>query len=247
MDSLVRWREPAAFVALGLLLANLVLIVLAVVLDDGPVVDVAARLSYPAALPGLIVLLAMLVLSCVLGRSPHARLLTGLSVLSTALAGVVAVALAIADLAVGGPSTLIELLPGVAALSVSLVAFGLLIILWRRLPGPARERAAGDRDRLEPDQPEPELVDPQQQPTWPTDQAAGAAWRTAGDAAAGAPAADWGGPSEAEGWGPARDAGGPGRGCGRGSAPPGLRGMAAPPELSRWPAESGIGPITDRI
>ena len=147
MDSLVRWREPAAFVALGLLLANLVLIVLAVVLDDGPVVDVAARLSYPAALPGLIVLLAMLVLSCVLGRSPHARLLTGLSVLSTALAGVVAVALAIADLAVGGPSTLIELLPGVAALSVSLVAFGLLIILWRRLPRPAR----GEPPVTEPD------------------------------------------------------------------------------------------------
>ena len=202
MDSLVRWREPAAFVALGLLVANLVLIALAVLLDDGPVVDVAARLSYPAALPALVVLLAMLVLSCVLGRTAHARLLTGLSLVTTALAGVVAVALAVADLAVGGPSTLIELLPGVAALSVALVAFGLLVILWRRVPGAARaERPV--IETAEPDQPAPEVVDPQQQPTWPTDLAAGAAWRTAGDAAAGAPATGWTGPGEAAGWGPA--------------------------------------------
>jgi len=202
VDSLVRWREPAAFVAFGLLVANLVLITLAVVLDDGPVVDVAARLSYPAALPGLIVLLAMLVLSCVLGRTAHARLLTGLSLVATALAGLVAVALAVADLVVGGPSTLIELLPGVAALSVALVAFGLLIILLRRVPGGPRSEAPVT-ETAEADQSAVELVDPQQQPTWPTDLAAGAAWRTAGDAAAGAPATGWTGPAEAEGWGPA--------------------------------------------
>jgi hypothetical protein len=202
VDSLVRWREPAAFVAFGLLVANLVLITLAVVLDDGPVVDVAARLSYPAALPGLIVLLAMLVLSCVLGRTAHARLLTGLSLVATALAGLVAVALAVADLAVGGPSTLIELLPGVAALSVALVAFGLLIILLRRVVG-APPSEALVTENTEPDQSAPETVDPQQQPTWPTDLAAGAAWRTAGDAAAGAPATGWTAPAEAQGWGPA--------------------------------------------
>ena len=116
-------------------------------LDDGPVVDVAARLSYPAALPGLVVLLAMLVLSCVLGRTAHARLLTVLSLVATALAGLVAVALAVADLAVGGPSTLIELLPGVAALSVALVAFGLLVILLRRVPGATRTEAPAIGDR----------------------------------------------------------------------------------------------------
>jgi len=202
VDSLVRWREPAAFVAFGLLVANLVLITLAVLLDDGPVVDVAARLSYPAALPGLVVLLAMLVLSCVLGRTAHARLLTGLSLVTTALAGLVAVALAVADLAVGGPATLVELLPGVAALSVALVAFGLLIILLRRVPGGPRNEAPVI-ETPDPEQPELEPADPQQQPTWPTDLAAGAAWRTAGDAAAGAPATGWTGPGEAQGWGPA--------------------------------------------
>jgi hypothetical protein len=202
VDSLVRWREPAAFVAFGLLVANLVLIALAVVLDDGPVLDVAARLSYPAALPGLIVLLAMLVLSCVLGRTAHARLLTGLSLVATALAGLFAVGLAVADLVVGGPSTLIELLPGVAALSVAVVAFGLLIILLRRVSGGPRSEGSAI-ETPNPDQPAPELEDPQQQPTWPTDLAAGAAWRTAGDAAAGAPATGWTGPAEAEGWGPA--------------------------------------------
>jgi len=207
VDSLVRWREPAAFVAFGLLVANLVLITLAVLLDDGPVVDVAARLSYPAALPGLVVLLAMLVLSCVLGRTAHAGLLAVLSLVATALSGLVALALAVADLAVGGPSTLIELLPGVAALSVALVAFGLLVILLRQVPDATRTEAPAiespNPDQLESDQPAPEIVDPQQQPTWPTDLAAGAAWRTAGDAAAGAPATGWTGPGEAEGWGPA--------------------------------------------
>ena len=58
MDSLVRWREPAAFVALGPLVVNLVLSLLAVLLDDGPVVEAAARLGLPAALPWLVVLLA---------------------------------------------------------------------------------------------------------------------------------------------------------------------------------------------
>jgi hypothetical protein len=97
---------------------------------------------------------------------------------------------------------LIELLPGVAALSVALVAFGLLIVLFRRVPGGPRSEAPVI-EIPSPDQPAPELVDPQQQPTWPTDLAAGAAWRTAGDAAAGAPATDWTAPGEAEGWGPA--------------------------------------------
>ena len=201
MESLVKWREPAAFVAFGLVVANLALVMVAVLLPDGPVVDAAARLSYPAALPALVVLLAMLVLSCVLGRSRHARLLTGLGLVGTALAGAVAMALAVADVAVGGPSTLVELLPGVAALSVSLVALGLLILLVRQVSGavPA-ERPVIETAEAKP--PEPEVIDPQQQPTWPTDQAAGAAWRTAGDAAAGAPATGWAAPGEPDGWPP---------------------------------------------
>ena len=200
MESLVKAREPAAFVALSLLFGNLVLILLAVLLDDGPVVDVAARLSYPAALPGLVVLLAMLVLSCVLGRTPHARMITGLSLAITAVAGVVAMGLAIADLAVGGPSLLIELLPAVAALSVWVVVLGLLILLLRRSSVSSGAEPAPE-ETTEPAPPEPAEVDPQEQPTWPTDQAAGAAWRTAGDAASGAPATGWVAPGAAEGWG----------------------------------------------
>jgi len=217
-------------VAFGLLVANLVLITLAVLLDDGPVVDVAARLSYPAALPALIVLLAMLVLSCVLGRTAHARLLTGLSLVTTALAGLVAVALAVADLAMGGPSTLIELLPGVAALSVAVVAFGLLVVLLRRVSGATRTEApvieTSDPDQLDSNQPAPEIVDPQQQPTWPTDLAAGAAWRTAGDAAAGVPATGWTVPAEAAGWASALESAVP-----EGVADEDLR----PPATDEWP------------
>lgn len=202
MESLVRRREPVAFLTLGVLVVNLVLLVLAVLLDRGPLVAVAAQLSYPAALPGLVVVLAVLVASCVLGRTPHARLLTGLSVVATGLAAVVAVALAVADLAAGGPSPLIEILPAVAAFSVSVIALGLLIMLLRRPAEP--ERSAQPIGEDEDTSPEPpEVVDPERQPTWSADVAAGAAWRTAGDAASGAPATGWGPPDGPAGWGSA--------------------------------------------
>jgi hypothetical protein len=51
---------------------------------------------------------------------------------------------------------------------------------------------------LEESQPDPEL-----QPTWQPDAAAGAAWHTAGDAASGRPAAGWGSPESSSGWQPA--------------------------------------------
>jgi hypothetical protein len=200
VESLVRHREPAAFLTLGALVVNLVLLVLAVLLDRGPLVAVAAQLSYPAALPGLVVVLAVLVASCVLGRTPRARVLTGLSVVVTGLAAVVAVALALADLAAGGPSPLIEILPAVAAFSVSVIVLGLMIMMLRRPaePVPSAQPIGEDADTgPEP----PEVVDPQRQPTWSTDVAAGAAWRTAGDAASGAPATGWDAPDGPAGWG----------------------------------------------
>ena len=52
MEVLVRRREPVAFLTLGALVVNLVLLVLAVLLGPGPLVAVAAQLSYPAALTG---------------------------------------------------------------------------------------------------------------------------------------------------------------------------------------------------
>ena len=42
--------------------------------------------------------------------------------------------------------------------------------------------------------------DPAKQPTWQPDEAAGAAWLKAGDAAAGAAATGWGTPGDAGGW-----------------------------------------------
>jgi len=200
VEVLVRRREPAAFLTLGALVVNLVLLVLAVLLESGPLVAVAAQLSYPAALTGLVVVLALLVASCVIGRTAHARLLTGLSVVVTGLTAVVAVALAVADLAAGGPSPLIEILPAVAAFSVSVIALGLLIMLLRRPtePAPSAQPTGEDGDSsAEP----PEVLDPQRQPTWSADAAAGAAWRTAGDAASGAPARGWDPPDGPAGWG----------------------------------------------
>ena len=44
------------------------------------------------------------------------------------------------------------------------------------------------------------LPSSQLEPVWQPDEASGAAWYTAGDAALGAPAAGWGTPGESGGW-----------------------------------------------
>src|SRR4029453_17827510 len=44
------------------------------------------------------------------------------------------------------------------------------------------------------------LPSSQLEPVWPPDEASGAAWHTAGDAALGAPATGWGTPGESGGW-----------------------------------------------
>lgn len=54
---------------------------------------------------------------------------------------------------------------------------------------------------LEPAESQPE-ADPSREPTWQPDQAAGAAWMKAGDAASGAAASGWGTAGDAGGWSP---------------------------------------------
>jgi hypothetical protein len=101
--------------------------------------------------------------------------------------------------ALGGVWRLLDLAVPVLAL------FGLGRLL-AALPRPAtgehqQSLATGTADAEAPAQLEA-APDPANEPTWQPDQAAGAAWLTAGDAAAGAAATGWGTPGETTGWEP---------------------------------------------
>ena len=81
MESLLRLREPAAWVALALVL-NIVLAIVAMASYPGPTANVGLALSARAANPVPLVVLAVLVSFCVVReRTPHARLLTILSLI----------------------------------------------------------------------------------------------------------------------------------------------------------------------
>ena len=73
----MRLREPAAWVALGALVLNLLLAIVATASYPGPVANVGLVMSARAANPVPLIVLAVLVSFCVVReRTPHARLLT---------------------------------------------------------------------------------------------------------------------------------------------------------------------------
>ena len=209
MDRLSRWRGPLA----GLALAVLTLVAAARVglgLSEafsvgGSRAVAAARLAPNAGDGTLTLLTGLLVASCFLApplprRRPLAvwgALLTAVSVLATL------VALGLSNLEVAGWGV-VWLIPDLAV--PVLVGAGLAVLA--REPGEAHassdrrgatvpaEVTAGPTAELTPSPPDPEL-----EPAWSQDAAAGAVWRTAGDAARGAPAAGWG--AESGGWSPA--------------------------------------------
>src|SRR4029077_6861095 len=74
VENLMRLREPAAWVALGALVLNLLLVLLALATFDGSLPSVAWVLSARLANPVPFVVLTVLVSLCVLrDRTPHAR------------------------------------------------------------------------------------------------------------------------------------------------------------------------------
>ena len=98
-----------------------------------------------------------------------------------------------------GGAVLVPLLVRLAPpLIAGIVAVGSFLALLRRpLSNPASV------PELESAEPEPEPVDPQQQPGWTPDAAVGTVWRRAGDAASQTPSTSWDSPGQTgDGWGP---------------------------------------------
>ncbi|GAB2596331.1 hypothetical protein [Microlunatus antarcticus] len=196
MDRLSPLRVPLAVAALAVLTlvaaARVVLGLSEVVGTGGSRAVAAARLAPNGSDAALTVLVGVLVASCFLGPEVGVRrrlavwgaALTVLSVVATL------VALGLTDAAVAGWN-LVWGLPDLAV--PALVGAGLLV-LARPQPVPTSTAALGTADAAAEadDGPVETAPDPELQPSWTHDAAAGAVWRTAGEAARGAPAQEWG-------------------------------------------------------
>jgi hypothetical protein len=197
MQSLMRLREPATWVAFGALVLNLVLAVVAIATYQGQVANVALALSARAANPVPLVVLAVLVSFCVVReRTPHARLLTILSLIAGVLAVLFGLTLALLALA-ADPTPVVGVLSTIVIQVTSVIAVVLLIKLLQLQAAPRRLPAGIGLAPYVEQLSAPQPTDQRLQPTWQPDAAAGAVWRTAGEAAAGAPATGWGADSSA--------------------------------------------------
>ncbi len=222
MEPILAWRRPAATVALTALTLEVVWrsVLFGIDLAGRSAETEGPLLVLPSSSVALVltVLVGLLAGSCC--RAPLVAGGRGLARWGIALAAV-SVLIELAGVAVG----LARLIPGafgylvlepIFGLAVpGLVGWGLLVVT--RVPSgpsplPQTSTEITDRavDRVAAAEPEPV---PEQEPIWSRDAAAGAVWRTAGDAARGAPAAQW----SASDWGSAADPEAAARGEAQGS------------------------------
>jgi hypothetical protein len=190
VDGLRRLREPAALsVLVALLLQVLITWVGSVRYGD-------VRYRMPETLT--ILVLGLIVASCVLGqRTAHARTLTVLALVGSMLSILSSVTLQVIAPVNG---SLVVWLDLVLDLVVPvLVVVGLTTLLAGQRAAAATAPQSPAIAQSAPTTPAA-LPSSQLEPVWQPDEASGAAWYTAGDAALGAPAAGWGTPGESGGW-----------------------------------------------
>jgi hypothetical protein len=236
MDALKRWRQPAAFVVLGALVARLgISIVGLVVLSGEEGFSSAPLAASPVAFLAMdnsgLLALALLVAACALrDPTPQARPLAAASVVVSVLSMTLTLVLALVGLVVGWGGPVLDVLALLTSLVAPAVATVGLVLVWRHLA------SAGRAIRMGPDRSTPSLPpaptptpteDPRSAPTWQPHEASGVVWHTAGAAASGAAASAWGDPDGTAGWnpvpGPAQLPPGPG------SGPAALEWAPAPP------------------
>ncbi len=220
-EGLKRFRQPAAWLVLVavvvLMAVDVVRLVLAVRGPTGLDAFAAHGLSLLSPVNAIVLLLAVAWCAVLRPITPGARKLT-IAALTVALIGTVAqfvfgvIGLVRAGRRAGVFSAVIDaigylgftILPVVAVVALAKILGGLRREEFRRIeaqemtvelprPGSAPQTPAD----AESDQA------PQTEPTWRPDEASGAAWQTAGAAAAGAQASGWGRPGERGGWTPA--------------------------------------------
>jgi hypothetical protein len=192
VDGLRRLREPAALSVLVVLLLQVLIAWVA------SVVYGSVRYRMPETLT--ILVLGLIVASCVLGqRTAHARTLTVLALVGSMLSILSSVTLQVIA-PVNGSLVVVVWLDLVLDLVVPvLVVVGLTTLLAGQRAAAATAPQSPAIAQSAPTTPAA-LPSSQLEPVWQPDEASGAAWYTAGDAALGAPAAGWGTPGESGGW-----------------------------------------------
>ena len=210
VENLMRLREPAAWVAFGALVFNLVLALVGLATFEGPLVSLGWMWSERVANPTYLLCLAVLVSFCVLReRTPHARQLTLISLVVAVIA--VFLGLTLALLGIGATAPLLAVLAAIVPQALSIIAVGLLIKLLQLQAVPRRLPPGVGLVTLDPElrngerRPVTDSLAPSaagQRLTWHPDPAAGAAWRTAVDAPAGVSATLWGSEAPTVRWQP---------------------------------------------
>lgn len=207
MESLKKLREPAALTALIVVAARLLnaLVSAAIYAGHDGVSNVAGLIAYRAADATLIAVATALVASCVLAdRTRHASALTIAGSIVVGAATLAGLSFALLMLGTPGDTFVVDTIELLFNLAVPVLCLILLIrlALLRPAGAVAGQPYAIQADGPGFDRPAIAVPEPQYQPTWQPDVAAGAAWQTAGEAAAGAPASGWGTPGQQGGWQP---------------------------------------------
>ena len=193
-ENLQRIREPLAWSMIGVLVLAIVFPVIQLVVYSGELVardyaywglGMVATLLLP-----LLAMTAAVALCWVAPAPPRARPLTLVAAwLATVVVGLPVVALL--GLSLTDPLVRLDVLPGTLDLVPDAVLGIVVVVALWVLAGPPPEVAEDPQDQTPAAESPPELepaepADPTA-PAWRRDQAAAAAWRTADDAASGAP------------------------------------------------------------
>ncbi len=207
MSALLRWREPLVVVLLAAAVLRLVTVPLRMVFYAPSYESVplaAANVGALLAQPVLLVALAAAALWCTRGDpTPHARSLLTLALVVAGVTTLAALGLVLLGLMGRGRLRFLAFLETVPMLGLSVLVVAALLVVLRAVSADPRAVDTPARPELPygaPPIPAP-VEPPAHQPTWQPDQASGAVWHTAGDAAAGAPASGWGA-GEDTGWQP---------------------------------------------
>lgn len=196
------WVALAITIALG--------VVKVIMAERPPTVATLLQLSERMANPIFFVVLALAVLGCALPHAvPRVRLLAALSAVLTAMGLVFAVVLT--ALSVRASTPILDASWNLPSLILCGLSTAVLIGLARRSPAaaPAVREPQEEGDEESPElsaiEAAPSPPDQELQPTWRPEDAAGAVWMTAGDAASGASASGWGSSTADSGWQPSID------------------------------------------
>ncbi len=196
MGALRSWREPAVLVLLVLVALRQLLAIGFALAAQARGLDADALAGYAAAggaaEPVALVLLVALIVACHAGPTRRAHVLTVLGLVVVAVAVLVQLVAAVLGLIAARQQ---EPVPSFVLLSVARSLFDLVVpvlavvTLAVLLQRPAAGFDLVDQQPALPpatdDQAVEAEVDPELQPTWRVDEAAGAVWLSAGDAASG--------------------------------------------------------------